>query len=89
MWLMDERQKLQDLGLAMQSLANSLEKVVVMVQALEAQLQRRKEEQIVLEARVDRLEKGPATRARLPIPSVELSSPAASSAGSADSSSPG
>ena len=47
-------------------------------------LQRRKEEQIVLEARVDRLEKNPSWRARQAIP-TNLIRPADSSSPSAPS----
>ncbi len=91
MWLMDERQKVADLAVVVKRQREDLAALWLRLVEISAQLQRRRDEQIVLEARVDRLEQPPATRARrgIPQPMTRLddsSSPSAPSDSLGDSS---
>ena len=99
MWLMDERQKLTDVTIVVQRLATTLEALASQVTQLREDGQRRKEEQITLEARLDRVEHGRRLASRMPVPTwgsipsasslapswSSLSSPASSSPSSCSS----
>ena len=65
MWLMDERQKVADLAVVVKRQREDLAALWLRLVEISAQLQRRRDEQIVLEARVDRLEQPPSVQARL------------------------
>ena len=71
MWLMDERQKLMDLTTAVSLLAAKLEELKLHLSQVQQALDRRKAQQIVLEARLDRVEHGRKIASKVPVASTQ------------------
>ena len=76
MWLMEERQKLETLGAAVKQMAEQIAALQASLVEIDKRLVMRKDQQVVLEARVDRIERSPSIQARRVIPSANLSSSA-------------
>ena len=71
MWLMEERQKLVDLTMAVRLLGRQLEELQLNYTHIQQELARRKDQQIVLEARLDRVEHGRKIATKVPVTSPE------------------